>query len=1079
MNNKISTGLKTLGLVPLMMSAWASQAADYYISPTGNDVTGDGSAAKPWQTIDKAKSVIRTIARPLSENINVILKDGRYELSSTFTLDSSDSGDGNYYISYQAENAGQAELSGGSLITNWSDPDQDGIWQASVAAGIKTRQLYIDDVKATRARSTDGTGWSRAGNNGQYNAPANAASWANIANVEVVVQYLWKQYRGPIASITGTTATMNSDYWDLAAIGPFGITDHRAQHVSWVENAFELLDQEGEWYLNEASNTLYYKPQSNQTLTGSNASEVLLPRLETLIETNNVSNVRFDGLVLSGVTWNGPSTSKGYVSVQSGSFFSNADFATIEDAFEGLQEIPGGISLNSSTNIVVQNSSFKNLGGSGLAINRGSQNNSVFNNTFNGISAAAISIGNGLDHHAQASYLVKDNVIDNNKVSNTGTDYLDTSAIKSMYTQGTVISNNTIENVPYTGISTGWGWGRYDVENITGGQFGNDVANKGYNSATVVKDTIVINNKISNFANGLGDTGGIYNLGASPGARILSNLIFNGHAPGEGTHFVNGIYLDNGSRGVEVESNGIYDVVTHSYFFNGNGVYNTIGSNNAFHHTESNDANIPVGLKATAGAQDSITQLRSKAQILASLPAELPPVASETMPEFGILVGRSATATANSQDAVNVIDGNPQSYWDAGTGNTSGSITIDTGSNSSSFNSFVLAFGKVIAGEETYIRNGIKYRIEVSSDASNWTQVVNQTAQATVKQGVKAHYFGTQTARYIRLNVTDSNGQDFGVLRFKAYGQIGFPDPVGTNLAPSGTATQVSTAWGGVASRAIDGNTNGHYFNGNSVTHTDLGNEVYWDLDLGSVSTINEVRIWNRTDCCSTTLSNYYVFVSEQPFTGTSTQDSLAQNQVTGYYQSGSAAVQNRIEVGRTGRYVRVQLTANSQVLTLAEVQVYGQAVSSSNLALAGTATQSSTILNADAARAIDGNTDGRWNNNSVTHTNLGSQNYWQVDLGSIKQISDIKIWNRTDCCAQRLSDFRVFVSDVPFAGSAVTDSENQAGVFQYQHSGAASTTTQVSVNRTGRYVRIQLTNTDSSSGDNVLSLAEVEVNGF
>ncbi|VVM22050.1 hypothetical protein BSPWISOXPB_3048 [uncultured Gammaproteobacteria bacterium] len=51
----------------------------------------------------------------------------------------------------------------------------------------------------------------------------------------------------------------------------------------------------------------------------------------------------------------------------------------------------------------------------------------------------------------------------------------------------------------------------------------------------------------------------------------------------------------------------------------------------------------------------------------------------------------------------------------------------------------------------------------------------------------------------------------------------------------------------------------------------------------------------------------------------------------------------------------------------------------------------------------MDGNTDGKFLDGSTTHTNDEQGAWWQVDLGSKKNISQIIIYNRTDCCANRL----------------------------------------------------------------------------
>jgi RHS repeat-associated protein len=151
---------------------------------------------------------------------------------------------------------------------------------------------------------------------------------------------------------------------------------------------------------------------------------------------------------------------------------------------------------------------------------------------------------------------------------------------------------------------------------------------------------------------------------------------------------------------------------------------------------------------------------------------------------------------------------------------------------------------------------------------------------------------------------------------------------------------------------------------------------------------------------------------------------------------------------------------------------LYGVGASETNLALNKPATQSSDGWGGVASRAVDGNTSGDWNAGSVTHTNLDSQAWWQVDLGSVQQINSVKVWNRTDCCSERLANFYVSVSDSPFNSTDLNTTLGQPGVSNYYTSGQGGSPTSVPVNRTGRYVRVQL------SGANYLSLAEVQVMG-
>lgn len=74
------------------------------------------------------------------------------------------------------------------------------------------------------------------------------------------------------------------------------------------------------------------------------------------------------------------------------------------------------------------------------------------------------------------------------------------------------------------------------------------------------------------------------------------------------------------------------------------------------------------------------------------------------------------------------------------------------------------------------------------------------------------------------------------------------------------------------------------------------------------------------------------------------------------------------------------------------------------NVAQGKPTSQSSTTWGGNASRGVDGNTNGNYfTAYSVTHTNNGANEHWQVDLQDAYSISQISIANRTDCCAERL----------------------------------------------------------------------------
>ncbi len=153
------------------------------------------------------------------------------------------------------------------------------------------------------------------------------------------------------------------------------------------------------------------------------------------------------------------------------------------------------------------------------------------------------------------------------------------------------------------------------------------------------------------------------------------------------------------------------------------------------------------------------------------------------------------------------------------------------------------------------------------------------------------------------------------------------------------------------------------------------------------------------------------------------------------------------------------------------------QPAGGANLAIGRLATQSSTLAgypSAGAASAIDGNTNGNFFSGSVTHTNLETNPWWQVDLGAPATINSVLVWNRTDCCADRLVDYWVFVSNTPFNSTDTPATlQGRPGTFGAHRTGIPSPTAIIPIpNMQGRYVRIQL------NSANYLSLAEVQIFG-
>lgn len=289
------------------------------------------------------------------------------------------------------------------------------------------------------------------------------------------------------------------------------------------------------------------------------------------------------------------------------------------------------------------------------------------------------------------------------------------------------------------------------------------------------------------------------------------------------------------------------------------------------------------------------------------------------------------------------------------------------------------------------------------------------------------------TIQFIKKTVTPENSSVPSV------------DPL-ENIALGKRVSQSSTAYDGFASKAVDGNTNGNFGN-QSVTHTDFQSKPWWQVDLDSEETIRQINIYNRTDTASDRLSNFHVILL----------DSFG-NEIDRKRISSLTDTFAQIAIDyKKARYVRIELEGNN-ALSLAEVQV----LRAENIAWKKQATQSSTAYGGNANRALDGNTNSSYSQNSVTHTNFEKQAWWQVDLGRSEQVGLVRLFNRGDGeLAKRLSNFDVILYD--------EKGQEVAKQFVKQ---LTSNQLDVQFNgKIGRYVRVQLRHEQQA-----LSLAEVEV---
>lgn len=555
----------------------AAEPTVLHVAPTGS---GSACTVSFPCSLFGARDKVRTLNAGMSADILVNLADGVYALPGPLELREDsvthDSGKNGFNVIYQPEPGARPILSGGTRIAGFALWDAGkNIHRARVPSGLRTRQLYVNGVRATRARGPlrpphfrkdPATGWTQP--------DGSLAFWRNPTRIEVVSYQAWKAFRCPVASITQRTwhnvvaASTGAGFSypsDWSALNPLtdagrGTTYHVGDYngdgksdlllagydsaivmqqpcwddsqsqscctmseVTWLENAFELLDAPGEWYLDEPQGLLYYIPRPGEDLT---TMPVVAATLETLVrgvgeDPAFLEKVQFKGLTFAYAGWLGPSSSSGYPDVQAG--------------WHGLdpRRTPGNVTFSSARSLRFEGNIFTHLGGVALNLDSGSQNIRIVGNVFNDISSSGIQIGDVSPASQQPMFANRTfaNTIANNYITRAAVEYQGAVGIFVGYSDIMVITHNELAQLPYTGISVGWGWAANEP---TCDQ-----------SFSYARKSILTRNRIRDVMQTLDDGGGIYTLSPQPESSTDANYISNVGHPGGGQ--ANALYHDQGT----------------------------------------------------------------------------------------------------------------------------------------------------------------------------------------------------------------------------------------------------------------------------------------------------------------------------------------------------------------------------------------------------------------------------------------------------------------------------------------------------------------------------------------------------
>lgn len=579
----LATALCATPLTSLTLAAPASAAvqATYYVAPDGSD-TNAGTISAPFKTLRHARDVVRTVNDDMTGDINVFLRGGNYPVSSTIDFTSADSGTNGHRVVYAAYQDEKPVLNGGVPVTGWTQ-HSGNIWKASLDRDDKLRALYVDGKRAQMASKTI----TSAGCQGTYSVTADQAPWAwesgshcdgakyslsdlpavaaNQDDVEIKSATTWTTAIVGVRQITTSSdganrvALFQQPGAAIAQAPPYGPFKAGGSHT--FMNAYEFLDQPGEFYFNKTTHTLYYYKSSSENMT---TAKVFAPNnVSTLLKiagtsrTDHARNITFSGLTVEHSDWN-------LVDVAGSVFRQSTQGNTISTVYakqnfhaytyRNVDLPPGIIRIENADGITLRRNTVQHTGADGINMVNDVTDSQLIGNVTKDIGGSAITVGhpqhvyigdytstNNEKYPVNVEGICKNISITNNYLYDSAVLFEASSPVSAYFVDSLSVEHNRIEKSPWAGITLGWGWWNFDgsANSINPG-----------NPTTTAKNNTIRHNQIIDPMQTLGDSGAIYTLGAQPGTEISDNYIQGvpaGHKyglhPDEGSAFIN--YHDN------------------------------------------------------------------------------------------------------------------------------------------------------------------------------------------------------------------------------------------------------------------------------------------------------------------------------------------------------------------------------------------------------------------------------------------------------------------------------------------------------------------------------------------------------
>ena len=563
----------------ILCSHWLL-AGEIWISPKGSDFN-DGTRQSPKATLTsalrQAREWRRTENNRIQGGITIYMEGGTYAFHEPVFIRPEDSGTKESPTIIRSVGDEKVILSGGISINGWKK--QGKVWVADVPAfngrPLDFRQLWVNGKKAVRARDVeDFEKMNRICSVDEKNeilyVPAVSIRRLidNKGNLkakyaEMVLHQMWcvANLRIRSVEVQGDSAAIRFHQpesriqFEHPWPRPMVTTDGH-NSAFYLTNARELQDVPGEWYHDIDARKVYYYPREGEKMQ---EAEVIVPAVETLVRVEGtldrpVCHIRFEKITFSYTTWMRPSE-KGHVPLQAGMYLT--DGYRIDPKMQRnylnhpldnqgwLGRPAAAVRVVAARQIDFERCQFEHLGSTGLDYEEAVQGGVVRGCLFRDIAGNGLLVGSfsPAAHETHLPYDPADRRevctqqhINNCYFTEIGNEDWGCLAIAAGYVGDVNIEHNEISEVPYSGISLGWGWTQ---------------------TVNCMRNNRVHANLIHHYAKHMYDVAGIYTLGSQPKSYVTENCVHSIYKPGyvhDPNHWFY-LYTDEGSSFITVRDN--------------------------------------------------------------------------------------------------------------------------------------------------------------------------------------------------------------------------------------------------------------------------------------------------------------------------------------------------------------------------------------------------------------------------------------------------------------------------------------------------------------------------------------------